>query len=91
MFQNSNLDEFVMELKIKDKLLISKDKEYVLTLKNRSFRTLGCLRIFCLFIVSEIIHIKKQKNGINNNKDIEMLNCVYFNSLNELINNYFKA
>ncbi|XP_077273242.1 uncharacterized protein LOC143903487 [Temnothorax americanus] len=38
-------------------------------------------------LISEMIHIKEQKNGINSNKDTELLDGSYFNILNELSNN----
>lgn len=38
-------------------------------------------------LISEMLHIKEQKNGINSNKDTEMLDCAYFNILDELTKN----
>jgi hypothetical protein len=35
-------------------------------------------------LISEMIHIKEQTNGINSNKDTELLDEVYFDVLNEL-------
>jgi len=35
-------------------------------------------------IISEMIHIKEQKNGVNCKKDTEMLDGSYFNILHEL-------
>ncbi|XP_024893281.1 uncharacterized protein LOC112468378 [Temnothorax curvispinosus] len=38
-------------------------------------------------LISEMIHIKEQKNGINSNKDTELLDGSYFSILSELSNN----
>lgn len=35
-------------------------------------------------LVSEMLHIKEQKNGINANKDTELLNSSYFDILQKL-------
>ena len=40
-------------------------------------------------IISEMIHIKEQKNGINSNKDTELLDNSYFDLLGELANEKF--
>jgi len=37
-------------------------------------------------IVSEMIHIKEQKEGLNLNSDTELLNESYFDILSELTN-----
>jgi len=40
--------------------------------------------IFIKKLISEMIHIKKQKNGLNLNSDTELLDESYFDILNEL-------
>jgi len=35
-------------------------------------------------LISEMIHIKEQKNGLKLNKDTEMLDLSYFNILDKL-------
>jgi len=35
--------------------------------------------------ISEMIHIKEQKPGLNLNSDIELLDVSYFDILNELV------
>lgn len=37
-------------------------------------------------LISEMIHIKEQKHGINNNTDTELLNSAYFDILEEIAN-----
>jgi len=37
-------------------------------------------------LISEMIHIKEQKHGINYNTDTELLDSAYYDILNELSN-----
>lgn len=37
-------------------------------------------------LISEMLHIKEQKEGLNSNKDTELLNDAYFDILEELTN-----